>query len=137
MGAFLFAQGALPLLLNAKGKTGDYRPTLIFTGATASVKANAWLQPFNVPKHSLRSLSQTLHDEFAPQGIHVAHAIIDGVIRMPLTWFLKPFSSRDAKLDPDAVSIPTLLLFNALLTSRQDCRDVLEPSCAEIGPVYS
>lgn len=69
------------------------------------MKANAWLQPFNVPKHALRALSESLFEEFEPQGVHVAHAIIDGVIRMPLTWWLKPFSPRDAKLDPDAVSI--------------------------------
>lgn len=49
-------------------------------------------------------MSQTLSREFEPQGVHVAHVIIDGVIRMPLTRLLKLFSAWDAKLDPDAVS---------------------------------
>ncbi|EFY95813.2 oxidoreductase, short chain dehydrogenase/reductase family [Metarhizium robertsii ARSEF 23] len=82
----------------------EFVPTLIFTGATASVKANAWMQPFTVSKHALRALSQTLSREFEPQGVHVAHVIIDGVIRMPLTRLLKLFSAWDAKLDPDAIA---------------------------------
>lgn len=90
-------------------------PTLIFTGATASVKANAWLQPFNIPKHALRGLTQTLYDEFKPKGVHVAHVIIDGVIRMPLTWWLKPFSSWHAKLDPNAVSLHQLYFVSSML----------------------
>ncbi|KAK9442232.1 oxidoreductase, short chain dehydrogenase/reductase family [Metarhizium brunneum] len=102
-GAFLFAQAALPLLLSSTGST-EFVPTLIFTGATASVKANAWMQPFTVSKHALRALSQTLSREFEPQGVHVAHVIIDGVIRMPLTRLLKLFSAWDAKLDPDAIA---------------------------------
>ncbi|KAJ3496955.1 hypothetical protein NLG97_g2270 [Lecanicillium saksenae] len=103
IGAYLFAQATLPLLLNAKDAGGSV-PTLIFTGATAGVKANAWLQPFAVSKHSLRAVALALADEFAPQGVHVAHAIIDGVIRMPLTWVLKPLSSWHAKLDPNAIA---------------------------------
>ncbi|KAK8143351.1 hypothetical protein G3M48_007374, partial [Beauveria asiatica] len=101
-GAYNFAKATLPLLLNATG--GAVVPTLLYTGATAAVKANAWLQPFAVSKHSLRALVLALADEFAPQGVHVAHAIIDGIIRMPLTWILKPLSSWHAKLDPNAAS---------------------------------
>lgn len=102
-GAFLFAQASIPLLVNATG--ADFVPTLIYTGATAGVKANAWMQPFAVSKHSLRALVLDLVQEFAPQGVHVAHAIIDGVIRMPLTWIMKPLSSWHAKLDANAVSL--------------------------------
>ncbi|OAA81457.1 oxidoreductase, short chain dehydrogenase/reductase family [Akanthomyces lecanii RCEF 1005] len=101
-GAFLFAQASIPLLVNATG--GDFVPTLIYTGATAGVKANAWMQPFAVSKHSLRALVLALAEEFAPQGVHVAHAIIDGVIRMPLTWIMKPLSSWHAKLDSNAIA---------------------------------
>ena len=103
IGAYLFAQATLPLLMSAKGSP-DLVPTLIFTGATGAVKANAWMQSFAVSKHALRALAQSLSREFGPQGVHVSHVIVDGVIRMPLTWWLKPFSSWDAKLDPDAVS---------------------------------
>ncbi|TQV98805.1 hypothetical protein V2A60_007496 [Cordyceps javanica] len=101
-GAYHFAKLTLPLLLNATGEA--LVPTLIYTGATAGVKANAWLQPFAVSKHSLRALVLALAEEFAPQGVHVAHAVIDGVIRMPLTWILKPLSSWHAKLDPNAIA---------------------------------
>ncbi|OAA45783.1 oxidoreductase, short chain dehydrogenase/reductase family [Beauveria brongniartii RCEF 3172] len=106
-GAYNFAKATLPLLLNATG--GAVVPTLLYTGATAAVKASAWLQPFSVSKHSLRALVLALADEFAPQGVHVAHAIIDGVIRMPLTWILKPLSSWHAKLDPNAASYLLIL----------------------------
>ncbi|ATY64305.1 short chain dehydrogenase reductase family [Cordyceps militaris] len=101
-GAYHFAKLALPLLIGSTGH--DFVPTLLYTGATAGVKANAWMQPFAVSKHSLRALVLALADEFAPQGVHVAHAIIDGVIRMPLTRILKPLSSWHAKLDPDAIA---------------------------------
>lgn len=116
----------MPLLLNSVGNT-ELPPTLIFTGATASVKANTWLQPFNVPKHALRGHAKALHDEFASQGVHVAHVIVDGVIRMPLTWFLKPLSSWDAKLDPDAVSYANSYKTVIILTIL-DRRELLESS---------
>ncbi|BCS29311.1 uncharacterized protein APUU_70881A [Aspergillus puulaauensis] len=105
-GAYLFAQAVLPLLLSARNSNTDTDlvPTLIFTGATGAVKANAWMQPFAISKHALRALTQSLSREFEPQGIHVSHVIIDGVIRMPLTWWLKPFSGWDAKLDPAAIA---------------------------------
>lgn len=133
MGAFLFAQASLPLLLNSVGST-DLPPTLIFTGATASVKANTWLQPFNVPKHALRGHAKALHDEFAPQGVHVAHVIVDGVIRMPLTWWLKPLSSWDAKLDPDAVS--HLSFTNIIMLTIPDRRELLESSHPALTTLY-
>lgn len=53
---------------------------MIFTGATASLKGNSGSSPFCVAKFGLRALSQSLAREFGPQGIHVAHVIVDGVI---------------------------------------------------------
>lgn len=54
--------------------------TLIFAGATASIKGNSGSAPFATSKFALRALSQSLAREFGPQGIHVAHMIIDGII---------------------------------------------------------
>ncbi|NOQ34727.1 MAG: SDR family NAD(P)-dependent oxidoreductase [Methylococcaceae bacterium] len=73
-GAFLFAKAALDsMLMNQRG-------TLIFTGATASLRAKPPFTAFASAKFALRALAQGLAREFSPQGIHVLHAIIDGVI---------------------------------------------------------
>ena len=99
-GGFNFAQGVLPLLLQAEGL--QYPPTLIFTGATASLKGSAHFSQFATGKFALRALAQSLAREFGPRGVHVSHAIIDGVIDVPhaKAW---TFEQEDAKLDPDAV----------------------------------
>lgn len=101
-GGFNIAKRALPLLLQAKGSS-PYPPTLIFTGATASLKGSANFAAFASAKFALRALAQSLAREFGPQGIHVSHAVIDGVIDIPRTkaWDL---GHEDAKLSPDAVS---------------------------------
>ncbi len=54
--------------------------TILFTGATASLKGNANSAPFSSAKFALRSLSQSLGREFAPRGIHIVHVIVDGII---------------------------------------------------------
>jgi len=56
------------------------RGTLIFTGATASVRGSAGFSAFAAAKHSLRALAQSCARELGPKGIHVAHTIIDGMI---------------------------------------------------------
>jgi NAD(P)-dependent dehydrogenase (short-subunit alcohol dehydrogenase family) len=84
-GGVLFSQSFLPLLLNGVKQNSEHPPSLIFTGATASVKSNAQMASFATGKWALRALSQSLAREFGPQGIHVAHAIIDGVIDIPRT----------------------------------------------------
>ena len=85
-GALIFSQAALPLLVQtAKSSEAKHPPTLIYTGATASVKANAQVAAFASGKWALRALSNSVAREFAPQGVHVAHAIIDGVIDIPKT----------------------------------------------------
>lgn len=99
-GGFNFAQGTLPLLLKSTGLT--YPPTLIFTGATASLKGSAALSAFASGKFALRALAQSLAREFGPKGVHVSHVIVDGVIDIPRTREWK-FEHEDAKLSPDAV----------------------------------
>ena len=53
---------------------------IIFIGATASMKGNAGFSAFASAKFALRGLAQSLAREFAPQGVHVAHLVIDGVM---------------------------------------------------------
>jgi NAD(P)-dependent dehydrogenase (short-subunit alcohol dehydrogenase family) len=105
-GAFNFAQRSLPLLLDSR-ESSEYPPTLIFTGATASIKGSANFAAFASSKFALRALAQSLAREFGPQGVHVSHTIIDGVIDIPRT---KAWANEhvDGKLSPDAVSVISL-----------------------------
>lgn len=70
---------------HAQDTAASHPPTLIFTGATASVKANAQMSSFACAKFALRALATSIAKEFAPKGVHVAHAVIDGVIDIPRT----------------------------------------------------
>lgn len=78
MGAFLVSQATLRLMLSQQGKTE--RQSLLFTGASASLRGKAGFSAFASGKGALRMLTQSLAREFGPQGIHVAHVIIDGII---------------------------------------------------------
>lgn len=105
-GPFLFSQHALPLLLTAGASdtAGAYTPSLIFTGATASVKANAESAAFATQKWAQRALAQSLAKEFGPRGVHVAHVIVDGPIDTPR--IREMFKGVDEKglIDPDAIA---------------------------------
>jgi len=100
-GAFHFAQACLPLLLEAT--SGEYPPTLIFTSATAAMKGSAMCSSFATGKFAMRALAQSLAREFGPKGVHVAHAIIDGVIDIERTKDWK-FDAPDAKISPHAIA---------------------------------
>ncbi len=74
LGGFLFGKAVLNIMLpQAKG-------TIIFTGATASLRARPPFTAFAAAKAGLRALAQGMGREFSPKGIHVVHTIIDGVI---------------------------------------------------------
>lgn len=107
-GAFLFSQALLPILLRTADSPvkdpSNHPPTLIFTGATASVKSNALMASFSTGKYALRALSQSLGKEFGPKGVHVAHAVIDGVIDIPRTKEWMKDAGPDAKISADGVS---------------------------------
>ncbi|MCJ1413352.1 hypothetical protein MMC19_007457 [Ptychographa xylographoides] len=104
-GAFLFAHHILPLLLFATHATPSvpHPPTLIFTGATASMKGSALCSSFATGKFALRALAQSLGREFGPQGVHVGHVVIDGVIDIERTKEWK-FDAPDAKISADAIA---------------------------------
>ena len=56
------------------------RGTILYTGATASVRGREYFAAFAGAKHALRALAQSMARELGPKGIHVAHVIIDGAI---------------------------------------------------------
>ncbi len=95
-GGFLVAQQAARRML-AKGKGA-----ILFTGASASVKGYPQSAPFAMGKFALRGLAQSIARELAPQGIHVAHFVIDGAIRNP--GRNEPPDRPDSMLDPDAIA---------------------------------
>jgi NAD(P)-dependent dehydrogenase (short-subunit alcohol dehydrogenase family) len=95
-GGFLVAQQAVRRML-PEGKGA-----LLFTGASASVKGYAQSAPFAMGKFALRGLAQSLARELAPQGIHVAHFVIDGAIRNP--GRTEAAGKPDSMLDPDAIA---------------------------------
>jgi NAD(P)-dependent dehydrogenase (short-subunit alcohol dehydrogenase family) len=103
-GLFLFSQKTIPLLLSSVGKS-PYPPSLVLTGATASLKGSANCASFATGKFSMRALGQSLAREFAPQGVHVAHVIVDGVINIPRTkdWPVNG-GVEDGKISADAIA---------------------------------
>jgi NAD(P)-dependent dehydrogenase (short-subunit alcohol dehydrogenase family) len=84
------------------------RGTIIFTGATASLRGAAGHSAFAGGKHALRALAQSMARELGPQGVHVAHAVIDGAI--DTAWVRDNFPERyaakadDGIIDPDAIA---------------------------------
>ncbi|KAH6900200.1 short chain dehydrogenase [Thelonectria olida] len=103
-GFFRFAQNSLPLLLDSVSGA-PHPPSLLITGATASVKGSAQFGSFAAGKFALRALGQSLSREFGPQGVHVAHVVVDGIIDIPRTKnFTTASSAEDAKLKPEAIA---------------------------------
>jgi NAD(P)-dependent dehydrogenase (short-subunit alcohol dehydrogenase family) len=103
-GFFLFAQSTLPLLLSSV-PTSPHPPSLIITGATASLRGGPHFAPFASGKFALRATGQSLAREFGPKGVHVAHAIIDGVIDIPRTKeYVVSGGVEDSKISADAIA---------------------------------
>jgi len=92
----------------AKAMLARRRGTIIFTGATASLRGGAGFCAFAGAKHALRALAQSMARELGPQGIHVAHCVIDGAIdtafiaqNFPERYALK---AEGGILDPEAIA---------------------------------
>jgi NAD(P)-dependent dehydrogenase (short-subunit alcohol dehydrogenase family) len=84
------------------------RGTILFTGATASLRGGAGFSAFAGSKHALRALAQSMARELGPQGLHVAHVVIDGAIdtafiaqNFPERYALK---AQDGILDPEHIA---------------------------------
>jgi NAD(P)-dependent dehydrogenase (short-subunit alcohol dehydrogenase family) len=84
------------------------RGTIIFTGATASLRGAAGFCAFAGAKHALRALAQSMARELGPRGIHVAHSIIDGAIDTQFIAdnFPERYAQKasDGILNPDAIA---------------------------------
>jgi short-subunit dehydrogenase len=84
------------------------RGTIIFTGATASLRGSANFAAFAGAKHALRALAQSMARELGPKGIHVAHTIIDGAIDTAFIRDLFPdryaLKAQDGILNPDHIA---------------------------------
>jgi NAD(P)-dependent dehydrogenase (short-subunit alcohol dehydrogenase family) len=80
------------------------RGTIVFTGATAALRGSARFANLAVPKFGLRALAQAMARELGPEGVHVAHVIIDGQIRSERYAQLAAERGPDALLEPDAIA---------------------------------
>ncbi len=101
-GGFLAGREAAKMMLPRR------HGTILFTGATASVRGGIGYAAFAGGKHALRALAQSMARELGPQGIHVAHCVIDGAIdtafieeRFPERYALR---DQDGILAPDAIA---------------------------------
>jgi len=116
---FAFSREAIQVFkeneIDEKGRKG----VLLFTGATASVRGNVRTSAFAVGKFGLRALSQSLAKEFGKQNIHVAHAIIDGVIITDRVLGRRDEAAQagsehdlDIRLSPESIAESYLYLVN-------------------------
>ena len=102
LGGFQLAQAALPVLLSHGGGS------LIFTGASGSLRGKARFAPFAAAKAALRATAQSIAREFGPQGVHVGHVVIDGGIAgerlLTVAPGLKAERGPDGMLNIDAIA---------------------------------
>lgn len=111
LGGFLLAQAVLPKMLEQAAGT------LIFTGATGSVRGSARFSPFAAAKGALRNMAQSVARELGPKGIHVAHVIIDGVIHGDRANAL--IADLQSRFGPDGMLEPDHIAENYLILHRQ------------------
>lgn len=106
LGGFLNGREVARRMVAREGE--GHKGTIIFTGATASLRGSANFAAFAGAKHALRALAQSMARELGPRGIHVAHTIIDGAIdtefireNFPQRYALK---AQDGILNPDHIA---------------------------------
>ena len=97
LGAMVVVSLVLPNMIAAGSGT------IILTGATAGLRGNARFAAFASAKFALRGLAQSLAREYGPSGIHVSHAVLDGLVDEPQTE--QRFGPAQSKrMNPDAVA---------------------------------
>lgn len=104
LGGFLCGREAARMMLKAG------HGTILFTGATASLRGGAGFANLAVGKFGLRALSQSMARELGPENIHVAHVIIDGQIQSERYAELAGKRPEDGLLNPDAIAMNYLQL---------------------------
>lgn len=98
LGGFLVGQAAARLMVRAGAGT------ILFTGATASLRGSAQFANLAVPKFGLRALAQSMARELGPKGVHVAHVIIDGQIESERSRGLLAERGPDSLLPAEAIA---------------------------------
>jgi NAD(P)-dependent dehydrogenase (short-subunit alcohol dehydrogenase family) len=102
LSGFIFSKAAVEIML-PRG-----RGTIIFTGASGSLRGKAHFAGFAQGKAALRALAQSCAREFGPKGLHVAHVVIDGAVDgnriNTLLPTLKDGAGEDGLLRPDAIA---------------------------------
>lgn len=93
------------------------RGTIIFTGATASLRGGAGYSAFAGAKHALRALAQSMARELGPRNIHVAHVIVDGAIDS--NFIRENLPDVDSKRDEDAILNPDHIAQNYVMLHNQ------------------
>ena len=109
LAGFLTAKAALPYLSQRGG-------SLLFTGASASLRGKPGFAHFCAAKAALRSLAQSLAKDYGPRGVHVGHVVVDGVIngervQSAFAEYLDQLG-EDGSLQPDAIAQCYWLLHN-------------------------
>jgi NAD(P)-dependent dehydrogenase (short-subunit alcohol dehydrogenase family) len=107
-GGFLMGREAARHMLKRE------RGTIIFTGATASLRGGSGYSAFSGAKAALRMLAQSMARELGPQGVHVAHVVIDGAIDTAFIRERHPdfdnAKAADLVLSPDAIAAQYVML---------------------------
>jgi NAD(P)-dependent dehydrogenase (short-subunit alcohol dehydrogenase family) len=103
-GGFLVAQAA------AKRMLANGHGTIVFTGASASVKGYPLSAPFAMGKFALRGLAQSMARELHPKNIHILHVVVDGGIASARREM--PADAPDSLLDPDAIAETMMTMIN-------------------------
>ncbi|WP_444815028.1 SDR family oxidoreductase [Variovorax brevis] len=108
LSGFLNAREVAKRMVARPMPESGHRGTIIFTGATASLRGGANFGAFSGAKMALRALAQSMARELGPQGIHVAHVVVDGAIdtefirsNFPDRYALK---SQDGILNPEHIA---------------------------------
>jgi NAD(P)-dependent dehydrogenase (short-subunit alcohol dehydrogenase family) len=115
LGGFLNGREVAKRMVAREGE--GHKGTIIFTGATASLRGSANFAAFAGAKHALRALAQSMARELGPRGIHVAHTIIDGAID---TVFIREnFPQRYAQKEQDGILNPDHIADSYWMLHRQ------------------
>jgi NAD(P)-dependent dehydrogenase (short-subunit alcohol dehydrogenase family) len=115
LGGFLNGREVARRMVARPGE--GHKGTILFTGATASLRGSANFAAFAGAKHALRALAQSMARELGPLGIHVAHVIVDGAID---TAFIRDnFPERYALKDQDGILNPDHIADNYWMLHRQ------------------
>lgn len=101
----------------ARVMTPRGKGTILFTGATASVRGRQGFSAFSAAKHGLRAVAQSAARELGPQGVHVAHVIVDGAIDGVFARTNIP--DREERLSRDAILKPEEIAANYVWLHKQ------------------